>query len=209
VPLPDAILRQLTLANQLTLLRLAAIPVLALALLYGRPGLALLLFVAAGITDRLDGLAARRFGQQTALGAFLDPAADKLLMLVVYIVLSMPDHPRSFPEFFLAHHVPAWLTLLVITRDLLIVLVSAGLYLHCGVRHFPPTGLGKWTTGFELVNAGLFLLANNLPVMPRWLLLLGVFSTGGIVIVSGLQYLLLIGRRMRALSGPEEGADEG
>ncbi|MDQ7006949.1 MAG: CDP-alcohol phosphatidyltransferase family protein [Acidobacteriota bacterium] len=198
MPFPDNLLRQLTLANQLTLLRLVAVPVLALALLYGRVGLALGIFIAAGITDRLDGMAARRFGQQTALGAFLDPAADKLLMLVVYVVLAMPDQPRPFPDFFLAHHAPAWLTFLVVTRDVMIVLVSAGMYLHADVASFPPTRLGKWTTGFELVTAGVFLLANVVALVPPWLLTFVAAATGAIVVASGLQYLLLIARRLRA-----------
>ena len=198
MPFIESILRQLTVANQLTLLRMAAIPVFALSLLYGRPGLALLIFVAAGITDRLDGIAARRFGQQTALGAFLDPAADKLLMLVTYVLLSFPDHPRPFPDFALSWHMPAWLTVLVVTRDVLIVMVSAGLYLYDDETSFPPTRLGKWTTGFELVNAGVYLLANNVPWIPRWLLTLAALLTGGIVVVCGLQYLLFVGRRMKA-----------
>ncbi|HHN74872.1 MAG TPA: CDP-alcohol phosphatidyltransferase family protein [Acidobacteria bacterium] len=205
MPLPDTVLRQLTLANQLTLLRLAAVPVFALALLYGRVGLALGIFVAAAVTDRLDGMAARRFGQQTSLGAFLDPAADKLLMLVVYVVLAMPDHPRPFPDFFLSQHVPAWLTFLVVTRDVMIVLVAAGMYLHSESASFSPTRLGKWTTGFELVNAGVFLLANVVRGVPAALLSFGAISTGVIVVASGLQYLLLVARRLRAEEG--EGDD--
>lgn len=193
----DTLLRQLTLANQLTLLRLAAVPFLALALLYGRPMLALCLYVAASITDRLDGMAARRFGQTTALGAFLDPAADKLMMLVTYIVLAMPDGVRSFPEFVLAHHIPAWLTVLVVARDVLIVLVAVGMYLHASITEYPPTRLGKWTAGWEMVNGGVFLLANVWDRFPVWLLVLGVATTAGIVFLSGVQYLVLLSRRLR------------
>ncbi len=194
----DPVLRQLTVANQLTLLRLAAIPAFALFLLEGERGIALAIFVGAAITDRLDGIAARRLGQFTPLGAFLDPAADKLMMLVTYVLLALPDHPRTFPEFELAHHVPAWLTLLIVLRDVLIVVVALGLYLAHHQTRFPPTRLGKWNTGWEMVNAGVFLLAGVWDGVPGWLLEFGVWSTAAILVTSGLSYLLLIGRRMRA-----------
>ncbi len=195
----DPLLRQLTFANQLTLLRLVAVPGLALALLYGQPAIAFFIFVGAAITDRLDGMAARRFGQTTTLGAFLDPAADKLLMLVAYVVLAMPDQPRPFPELMLTWHVPPALTVLVVLRDLLIVVFCAGLYLQHNVVRFPPTSLGKWTCGFEMGTAGAFLLANAWPVLPSWLLRFGAWSTGALVIGSGVQYLILMGRRLREI----------
>ncbi|RMG47550.1 MAG: CDP-alcohol phosphatidyltransferase family protein [Acidobacteria bacterium] len=201
----ESLLRQLTVANQLTLLRLAAAPALALALLNGLPGLAFGLFVAAAVTDRLDGLAARRFGQQTALGAFLDPAADKLMMLVSYVAMAMPDAPRPFPDFRLAWHVPAWLALLVVARDVLIVLVAAALYLATDVRSFPPTRLGKWTTGFEMGTAGGFLLANVWTGFPPLLLHAGAAVTGALVVASGLQYLLRTRRRLAALDSRASG----
>jgi len=192
----EALLRQLTVANQLTLLRLAAAPALALALLTGLPAVALGLFAAAAITDRLDGMAARRFGQQTALGAFLDPAADKLMMLAVYVVLAIPDGPRPFPEFRLHWHMPAWLALLVVARDVLIVLVVLGLYLSYGIKSFPPTRLGKWTTGFEMGTAGGFLVANVWPPFPGILLRFGAMTTAALVLASSLQYLLRTRRRL-------------
>lgn len=185
----DAVLRQLTLANQLTLLRLAAIPALAIALLEGAPGWALVIYVAAAVTDRLDGIAARRLGQQTALGAFLDPAADKLLMLVVYILLAMPDHPRPFPAFTLVHHVPAWLTVLIVLRDVLIVLVALGLHFSYNQRRFSPLRLGKWTTGCEMVTGGLFLLANVWDRVPPPLLVVAVWTTATLLVASGVAYL--------------------
>lgn len=193
----DTLLHQLTLANQLTLLRLAAVPAFALALLGGRPGWALAIYVAAAVTDRLDGIAARRLGQQTPLGSFLDPAADKLLMLVTYVLLAWPDAPRPFPSFALAFHVPAWLTILVIARDVLIVLVALGLYLSYGQRRFVPIALGKWTTGCEMVTGGLFLLANVEPVVPLWLLELATWVTAALLVASGVSYLLRTSRSQR------------
>ncbi len=193
----DAVLHQLTLANQLTLLRLVAVPAFALALLEGRVEWALGIYVGAGITDRLDGIAARRLGQQTALGSFLDPAADKLLMLVSYILLAWPDGPRPFPDFVLQQHVPAWLTVLVVARDALIVLVALGLYLAYGQSRFEPSRLGKWTTGCEMVTAGLFLLANVWSGVPEGLLVLAAWTTAALLVSSGVTYLMRISRAQR------------
>ncbi|UCF66437.1 MAG: CDP-alcohol phosphatidyltransferase family protein [Acidobacteriota bacterium] len=199
----EIFLKQLTVANQLTLLRLAAVPALALALLTGERLLALGLFVAAAITDRLDGIAARRWGQQTALGRFLDPAADKLMMLVTYVIMAMPDSPRPFPDFELTWHVPAWLALLVVARDVIIVVVAAGIYLTYHVTDYPPSRLGKWTTGFEMGTGGAFLLGNVWVGLPGELLKVGALSTGALVISSGVQYLLIARRRLAELDREE------
>ena len=81
----------LTLANQLTLMRMLLIPLFVILVLYGHLGWALVVFVTAGITDGLDGLIARRAGQKTSLGAWLDPMADKLLLVTTFIVLTLPN----------------------------------------------------------------------------------------------------------------------
>ena len=93
----------LTLANQLTILRIMLIPAFVLLVVYGYLGWALLVFMVAGITDALDGLIARRAGQRTSLGAWLDPMADKLLLVTTFIVLTLPGIP-------LTNHLPLWLT---------------------------------------------------------------------------------------------------
>ena len=196
----DRLLRQLTLANQLTLLRLVAVPALALALLSGRPGLALGIYVGAAITDRLDGIAARRLGQQTTLGVFLDPAADKAMMLTTYVILALPNGPRPFPEFFLEHHVPAWLTVLVVARDLLIVVVSAALYMAYSVRSFQPRRLGKWATASEMCVGGVFLAANVWAWVPDIVLDLGCIVVLVLLVASGFNYLFTI----RQLVGEHE-----
>src|SRR3989449_10983684 len=93
------VLRNFTFANQLTFLRLIAIPFFIIAVLTNRPGIALSLFVAAAVTDWFDGLIARFLRQTTALGAFLDPVADKLLLTAAFIGLAIPDHPKALPAF--------------------------------------------------------------------------------------------------------------
>ena len=108
----------LTVANQLTLLRMLLIPALVILVLYGNNGWALVVFIVAGVTDGLDGMLARWWGQRTSLGALLDPMADKLLVLSTFVVLSLPelDLPNQFP---------VWLTVLVISRDVIIVVTAA------------------------------------------------------------------------------------
>ena len=107
-------MRNLTFANQLTILRIVLIPAFVLLVVYGRLGAALLVFMTAGATDALDGLIARRAGQRTSLGAWLDPMADKLLLVTTFIVLTLPAIP-------LTNHLPLWLTVVVISRDVVIL----------------------------------------------------------------------------------------
>jgi len=99
----------ITLPNVLTLLRILAVPFFAIAVWYGHMPEACMLFVGAGLTDALDGYLARRFNQKSTLGAILDPAADKLLMLASFLALT-----------FIAV-TPPWLTALVLARDAAII----------------------------------------------------------------------------------------
>ena len=148
-------MRNLTLANQLTLLRIMLIPALVLLVVYGHLGAALLTFVIAGITDALDGLIARLAGQGTSLGAWLDPMADKLLLVTTFIVLTLPAIP-------LANHLPLWLTVVVISRDVVIVGVVAIVNLAVGPRTFRPSLLGKATTATLIVTSVVVMYFNYL-----------------------------------------------
>src|SRR5213596_3577788 len=107
----------LTTANQLTILRIVFVPVFISLLAYGEIGWALGTFVAAGITDVLDGIIARRFRQKTSIGSVLDPLADKLLMIASILILSL-----SRVRFLTA--IPRWLMIIIICRDVFIVQVS-------------------------------------------------------------------------------------
>jgi cardiolipin synthase len=137
--------RHLTLANQLTILRIMLIPAFVLLVVYGQLGWALLAFVVAGLTDALDGLIARRAHQRTSLGAWLDPMADKLLLVSTFIVLTLPQLP-------LANHLPIWLTVIAISRDIVIVAVVAVVNLAVGPRIFKPSIWGKLTTATFIVT---------------------------------------------------------
>lgn len=189
MPTLKSLLANLTFANQLTFCRLVAIPLLLICLLQGRNGLALALFVAAGLTDLLDGLVARWLDQRSALGAFLDPAADKFLMLGTFVTLSLPDGLRSFPDLSLANHIPIWLTILVVARDIFIVMTALVFYLTLGTQRFPPTLLGKWTTGVELGTVGLILIYNWAGIRSHLWVPFAIWVTLCFVLVSGFHYI--------------------
>ena len=145
----------LTLANQLTILRIMLIPAFVLLLVYGFLGWSLVVFLVAGITDALDGLIARLTGQHTSLGAWLDPTADKLLLMTTFIVLTLPSLP-------LTNHIPLWLTVLVISRDVVIVAVVAIVNLAAGPRTFRPSMLGKLATATLIVTSVVIMYFNYL-----------------------------------------------
>lgn len=176
----------LTYANQLTLLRMALIPVFAILLVYGHIGAALAVFAVAGITDLLDGLIARWAGQKTTLGAWLDPAADKLLLLTTFVVLTLPlEH--------LTHRIPLWLTVLVISRDIGIVVTVAVVNLAIGRRTFHPSVWGKAATATFVLTGVVTLLYNYLGT-PSPVPMIFVWLALGITIVSGLDYLWKMSR---------------
>ena len=143
----------LTVANQLTFLRILLIPAFVLLVTYGYLGWALLVFLTAGVTDALDGLIARRTDQRTSLGAWLDPMADKLLLVTTFIVLTLPAVE-------LANHVPLWLTILIISRDVVIVGVVAIVNLAVGPRTFRPSMWGKLATATYIMTSVIFLYFN-------------------------------------------------
>ncbi len=144
---------KLTLANQLTLLRIILIPAFVLLVIYGRLGAALLVFLIAGVTDALDGLIARLARQGTSLGAWLDPMADKLLLVSTFVVLTVPSIP-------MANHLPLWLTVSVITRDIVIIGVVAIVNLAVGPRTFRPSLLGKTATATFIVTSVVVMYFN-------------------------------------------------
>ena len=113
-----------TTANLLTSARIVLIIPFLYLIHEGRPGLALMVFFAAGITDFFDGYVARHFNQQSALGRFLDPMADKLLTTASFVVLALAH--ESFPS------IPVWLAAAVVGRDVLILLGSLVVYLATG-----------------------------------------------------------------------------
>ena len=176
----------LTIANQLTLLRLSLVPAFVILILYGRLGWALVVFVVAGITDGLDGLIARWTNQRTELGAFLDPMADKLLLVSAFVVLSLPGIG-------LTSRIPLWLTVLIISRDVGIVVTVAIVSLALGPRTFRPTVYGKVATAVYIVTSAIVLFFNYLE-RPSVLVDIGIWASLAITLISGLHYTVHVRR---------------
>jgi cardiolipin synthase len=145
----------LTTANQLTLLRIMLVPAFVILVVYGQFGWALSVFITAGVTDGLDGLIARRSGQKTSLGAWLDPMADKLLLVSTFIVLTLPNMG-------LTNRLPVWLTVCIISRDIVIVATVAIVNLAVGRRTFRPSIFGKIATATYIITAVVTMLFNYL-----------------------------------------------
>ena len=170
----------LTPANQLTLLRLLLVPVFVLCMLYNMPGWALITFAVAGLTDLFDGWVARLSGQSTDLGAWLDPMADKLLLLSMFVMLTVPSD--------LANRLPLWLTVLVISRDVGIVMTVAVVNLAVGPRTFRPSMFGKIATATFVLTGIVTLYFNYLRVTSP--LVTGcVYAALAMTLISGFDYV--------------------
>lgn len=171
----------LNLPNLLSILRMGLIPLFVIAVLDGRPGRALLVFAVAGITDALDGFIARFWKQQTPLGAYLDPAADKLLLVTAYVVLAIPNLHAGMV-------IPAWVTALVITRDVVIVVVAVILYVAGGINRFPPTWISKVNTATQ-VSAVILVLVSGVVAGFEVAATLAVYAVAGLTLLSGIDYI--------------------
>jgi cardiolipin synthase len=198
------VLRNLTFANQLTFLRLAVIPFFVLALLDNQHTAALVLFGAAAVTDTLDGLIARILKQQTALGALLDPIADKLLLTTALVCLTLPDHIRVAPEFTLVNRVPIWLTVLALSRDMIILVTVGVLYLIYGITRFPPSRAGKLTTFSLVVLVSLVLWFNSRETVSPLAVPIAAWTALGFTLGSGLHYVFRTGQLIREVEPPLE-----
>ncbi len=171
----------LTPANQLTLLRMLLIPAFVILVVYGHLGWALGLFAIAGATDALDGLIARWSGQQSTLGAWLDPMADKLLAVSTFVVL-------TWPGLGLANRLPIWLTVLIISRDVGIVLTVAIVNLAIGRRTFRPSIFGKAATATYMLTA-VSAMFFNYRGYHSVIVDLFIYASLLITLVSGLHYV--------------------
>jgi cardiolipin synthase (CMP-forming) len=183
----------LTIPNLLSLLRMGMVPFFIIAVIDGYPRRALVLFVVAGVTDALDGAIARFWNQQSLLGTYLDPIADKLLLTSAYVAL-------AFPSLNQGAQIPVWVTVLVIARDVLIVIVALVLFLALGIKKFPPTVLSKVTTAAQVAAVVAVLVSGLLPDLEPFALGL-VYLVAGLTLASGLDYLVranrLVGERDR------------
>jgi len=183
----------LSFPNQLTLMRMMFLPFIVIKLVEGHYSSALILFVVAGLSDGLDGLLARTLKQQTLLGQYLDPIADKLLLSSVFLTLSI------------LHKIPWKFTVLVFSRDISILLASAVLYMIAGLRDFRPSIFGKANT-FAQVAAVFFVLLLEIEHQ-RWVSIAKLTflrATFFFTIISAVHYVFLVGRRLHALGHATE-----
>ena len=197
--------RILTVPNLLTVFRMVLTPVFVTLLFYQKFELALVVFVAAGVTDGLDGLLARRFDQQSQLGTILDPIADKLMMVSAFIVLSM----RSvFPQPIPSHlPVPFWVTVAVISRDVFIIVGAAAINIMTGFRGFRPSWLGKLNTTVQIVAITAIMFAASVPRYTGYYLPTVYAAVFGLSVFSGLHYVFFVSKLMnedRKPASPDE-----
>jgi cardiolipin synthase len=171
----------LTPANQMTLLRMLLVPALVLLVVYGHFGWALIVFAIAGLTDALDGLLARRSGQKSDLGAWLDPMADKLLAVSTFVVLTIPGLG-------LANRLPIWLTVVIISRDIGIVATVAIVNLAIGRRTFTPSIFGKIATVTYMLTAVAAMFFNYLGYHSL-IVDVFVYASLAITLISSVHYL--------------------
>lgn len=175
-----------TAPNQLTLLRMIFVPFIVIQLVDGHYLWALGVFIAAGFSDGLDGLLARTLHQQTLLGQYLDPIADKLLLSTMFLVLSI------------LHKIPWKYTVLVFSRDVSILAASAVLFAIAGLRNFSPSIFGKANT-LSQIGAIFFALLLQVHTV-RWVWVARtVFlrATFFFTIISAVHYVFLVQHRLR------------
>jgi cardiolipin synthase len=176
-----------TVPNQITLLRLGFIPIFLILISYEHYKWALFILIIAGLTDGIDGLLARKLNQKSALGAYLDPIADKLLLSSSFVILAM------------AKKVAWWLTLMVLSRDVLLLVVAAVIILISGYRPFPPSIYGKFTTFSQIVFVFSVVLAAAYPY-PYWERVNNglLYTVTAFTVFSGFHYSFEITRKLSA-----------
>jgi len=177
----------LTAPNQLTLLRMIFLPFIVINVVKHDFKWSLALFILAGMSDGLDGLLARTLHQQTLLGQYLDPIADKLLMSTMFLVLSIE------------RMIPWKYTVVVFSRDVSILLISGVLFMIAGLRDFRPSIFGKANTFAQVAAIFFVLLLLVEPVRWVWILrTIFLRATFIFTIISAVHYALLVQHRLHA-----------
>jgi len=184
----------LTVANQLTMLRMALVPVFVMLALGREFTWALVVFVVAGLTDALDGYIARHAQQITTLGAMLDPIADKMLVGSTYAVLTWSSVVTC--------PMPVWLTVTLLFRDTMLVIGVLAVNLTVGPRVFYPSRLGKASSALNMVTGGAVLAVNaagECPPAIEWLYVVTLV----VLIASTAQYIYMASERPPKRGNPD------
>lgn len=165
--------------NFLTLIRIFLVPVLVIFLIQGLFLNALIVFIVAGITDALDGFFARILKQRTVLGSYMDPLADKALIISSYVTLSILGM------------IPAWLTVIVVSRDFIILLGISVLFFMSVSFDVRPAFVSKLTTVLQLLTVFSVLVLRYLPGGFYWQLVeVAYWATALFTVASGLNYVI-------------------
>jgi cardiolipin synthase (CMP-forming) len=174
-----------TIPNQITFLRLGFLPFFLILISYEHYRWALLVLVFAGLSDAIDGLLARQLNQRSALGAYLDPIADKLLLSSSFIILAFKQK------------LAWWLTIIILSRDVMILIVAVVILLISGYRPFPPSLYGKLTTAFQILLVFMVVLSAAFP-HPAFQLVIRalVFVVTGLTVFSAFHYSYTTSRRL-------------
>src|SRR5437867_10324550 len=176
--------RTLTPANQITILRLMFVPLFAILVVDRRYGAALAVLVLAAVSDFVDGTVARILHQESPLGVALDPIADKILMTTAYLLLTFTGV------------LPWWVTILVLSRDVGILVTAALISLVAGYRPFRPTLLGKTSTFVQVVTVFLAVACEaRVPLATRSLVRLSIYLTAALTVGSAIHYLVVARHR--------------
>ena len=170
------------LANILTILRMVLIPVFVIASVYQLHLLAFAVFVVAGVTDFLDGYIARYTDHVTDVGKFLDPMADKVMLVSVYVILVLDGIGNT-------NMLPVWVTILVIFRDVFIAIASLVIFFTTEVKTLQPSIAGKLSTFIQITTASLYLFCNAFYLNASWLIYLA-YAVAAMTIISGIHYLI-------------------
>lgn len=182
----------LNIPNALTLLRLLLIPVFLIASFRGMFFAAFILFISAAVTDIFDGMIARRLNQRSRIGAILDPAADKAMMIAGYLYYTFASNFRV--------GIPGWLTFTVFARDFLIITFAYLLYTRVRVTRFPPSAAGKTSTVLQAVTLAVVIGVNAFAPQFAWLAELMFRVALLITLISGGDYMRRA-RRMLDVGG--------
>jgi cardiolipin synthase len=177
--------RVFTVPNQLTFLRLGFLPFFIISIHYHKYGAALAILIVAGLTDGLDGILARSLNQKTALGAYLDPIADKLLLSSSFVLLA------------LNRKISWWLATLVLSRDIILLTAAAVILVVAGYRKFPPSIYGKATTALQI----LLVFVVVLQAVTDWPWLrtgidIVVYLVAALTVFSGFHYCFTVAGRL-------------
>jgi cardiolipin synthase (CMP-forming) len=174
-----------TVPNQITLLRLGFLPFFLILIAYEQYRWALLVLVLAALSDAADGLLARKLNQKSALGAYLDPIADKLLLSSSFVILAFKKE------------IAWWLTIIVLSRDVLILVVAVVIILISGYRPFPPSIFGKLTTMTQILLVFVVVLNAAFFLPPLGPVIQGLmYVVAALAIFSGFHYSFLTTRRL-------------